>query len=97
MNEPGEAEAEPAARASWAGKLGKWAAALKPTPATVPPESEAAQKGCKSLEPQQQAANSKLGGGPSIMHAKAGQKIQDTRVHAKCLTHQKHAIAGLLR
>jgi len=65
-------EAEPATRASWAGKLGKWAAALKPAPATVPPESEAAQKGCRSVDPQQ-GANSKLGGVPNIMHAKAGQ------------------------
>ena len=47
-NEPDQAEAEPSTHASWAGKLGKWAAALKPAAAAaplpkqeVPPQNEA--------------------------------------------------------
>ncbi|EIE19554.1 hypothetical protein COCSUDRAFT_67698 [Coccomyxa subellipsoidea C-169] len=36
VNESDTAEAEPSVRESWAGKLGKWAAALKPTIAAAP-------------------------------------------------------------
>lgn len=47
VNEPDSAEAEPSARASWAGKLSKWASALKPTGASAPaaaePKEEASQ------------------------------------------------------
>ncbi len=36
VNESDTAEAEPSVRESWAGKLGKWAATLKPTIAAAP-------------------------------------------------------------
>ena len=56
VNEPDNAEAEPSARASWAGKLSKWASALKPTAASAPAAAEPKEEASQVQQPGSCAA-----------------------------------------
>lgn len=107
VNEPDNAEAEPSARASWAGKLSKWASALKPTAASGPAAAEPKEEASQVQQPgscaaaaadslsadAQQGEDVKAAGGSTTSPPSSSRRL--TFIHSPA--HTQGCADGLLR